>query len=239
VFLTVTSGPEGTAVYVNGVAAKILPQAAFLAEYMNGRLLLGDSPGQSDSWPGDILGLAVYSKQLTPSQVLFNYNTWRTGGPAVIPMVKAARGAYLFDEHKGALVRDSSSSGPNLYIPKRYQVMEKLFLEPPWSEFSMSRDYWATVFKNIAGCIPLGVCFCAWFAKGLRMDRPGPLTVVFGCLVSLTIEILQGFLPTRDSGMTDIITNTIGTFAGVIFYTGIARIVALHRKSESIASVQE
>jgi len=48
-----------------------------------------------------------------------------------------------------------------------------------------------------------------------RVKRVALMAVFLGALVSLTIEILQSYLPTRDSGMTDIITNTLGTWVGV------------------------
>ena len=41
------------------------------------------------------------------------------------------------------------------------------------------------------------------------MDRAVLETIVLGGLISFTIEELQAFLPTRDSRMTEITTNTL------------------------------
>jgi glycopeptide antibiotics resistance protein len=96
-------------------------------------------------------------------------------------------------------------------------VHEK-FLEPPWQEFHNDWGYWKNVLINIGGFIPLGFFFYAYLAIAKRSDLPALTTMLLGAAVSLTIEVLQAYLPTRDSGMTDIITNTLGSGFGVMLY---------------------
>jgi glycopeptide antibiotics resistance protein len=96
--------------------------------------------------------------------------------------------------------------------------LNEQFLESPWSEFHPEWGYWKNVGINIAGFVPLGFFFLALFSSVPKLRRPVLVTVVLGFTVSLTIEVLQAFLPTRDSGMTDLITNTLGAAIGVLAF---------------------
>ena len=225
VFLTITSGIHGTAVYTNGVLAKTAPQFRLSARAFTGRLVLGDSPGQPDSWPGQLLGLAIYRRELTPAQVLRHYQTWTHGEQPGVSEDERNIALYLFGERAGNVVRNQAGPGMDLYIPEKDVVLDKIFLEPFWKEFSMSRRYWNAAFKNIVGFIPFGFCFCACLSAR-KVRRAALATVILGGLVSLTIEILQAYLPTRDSGTTDLFTNTLGTYIGVIAYRAVSPILA-------------
>ena len=171
-------------------------------------------------------GFAIYGKQLAAAQVYRNYATWKqTGRPEPIEDVNNVA-LYLFDERSGRVVRDKGRSGVDLYIPETYQVLDKIVLEPFWIEFSMTRSYWGAVLKNIVGFIPVGFCFYPYLSSFLSRKRAVFFTIALGTAVSLTIEILQAFLPTRESGTTDLITNTLGTCIGVESYRLLTPILA-------------
>jgi VanZ family protein len=208
---------KGASIYINGILAAADPQFPLSAKDFTGRLVLGDSPGQEDSWRGQLFGFAIYGQQLEDTQVFQNYLDWNQSGRPEHASDKSKIAMYLFDEHMGRVARNRAQSGVDLYIPERYQVVDKIVLEPFWTEFSMTRRYWVAALKNIAGFVPFGICFYAYLS-GLPIKRSVLLTVALGAAVSFTIEILQGFLPTRDSGTTDLITNTLGTWIGVVSY---------------------
>ena len=224
VFLTITSDGSRTTVYVNGTAVRSSQAFPFSGATLTGRLILGTAPRQNDDWGGQLFGVAIYRRGLTAPEVLRHYRSWTQRGKPEIAVGESNSALYLFDERTGSVVHNRTGPGPDLEIPKRYEVIGQLFLQPVWDEFEISRNYGGAAVKNIVGLIPFGFCFYAWFLA-LRMKRAALLSVLSGALVSLTIEVLQTFLPTRDSGMTDLVTNTFGTWVGVELYRRITPLV--------------
>jgi VanZ family protein len=218
VFLTIVSDGHGVVLYIGGAPVAAEPRFSLSSSDFTGRLIVGDSVGQTRSWSGQLRGLAIYHRRLTAKQVLDNYNSWKQTGRPEMAQDESNTALYLFDEHSGNVIRDKSRSHVDLYIPEKYQVMDKVAMEPFWKEFSMSRSFWSAVLKNVVGFIPLGFIFYAYVVTLRSITRPALVTVALGTLVSLTIEILQAFLPTRESGTTDLITNTLGTWVGVLSY---------------------
>ena len=217
-FISITSGADGTKLYVDGTLVRAIPQFRVSASDFTGRLVLGTSPVVNDSWPGQLRGLAFYESELSATQISRHYETWTRQGRPDLSQNAHVLALYLFDERHGRIVHNGAGSGAEIQIPERYQILREKFLEPPWKEFNRRWSYWKNVGINIGGFIPLGFFFCAYLTFAGKITRPALVTVFLGAAVSVTIEVLQAYLPTRDSGMTDIITNTLGTCLGVLLY---------------------
>jgi VanZ family protein len=191
---------------------------------LSGQFIVGNAPATTDSWTGQVKGLAVYDRELAASEVAQHFAEWTADSTPDSTTSKApdlARNAgivaaYLFNEENGNVVHSQVESAPNLLIPERFFVVREQFLERPWDEYHAGWRYWQDVIINIAGFIPLGLFFRLYFSAIWKIKRATWLTIALGFAVSLTIEVLQAFLPTRDSGMTDLITNTSGTALGAI-----------------------
>jgi VanZ family protein len=231
-FVTVTSDGLNTAVYIDGRLATRSLRFGLSLEDLTGELIIANSPLQNNSWSGQLRGLAIYRSELNAAQVAQHYeDLTRKGKPTVAPNERALA-LYLLDEHSGTIIHNQARPGIDLYIPEQYLVVDQMLLEPPWKEFHRQWSYLKDVLINIAGFVPLGFFFYAYFSSAPQMRCAAVTTVILGLIVSLTIEVLQAHLPTRDSGVTDVITNTLGACIGVAFYRAaalpLARVAAKH-----------
>jgi len=203
--------------YVDGALARAFPGFR-LGKDFTGQLVIGTSPVETDGWAGKLRGLAIYHRELTAQQVLKHYETWTMQGVPELIGNERMVALYLFNEHAGSVAHNAIRPGIDLYIPKRFSLLHQVFLKPFWREYEPSWGYWRDILLNVVAFIPLGFFFCAYWSSVRPIIRPAFAATVLGLAVSLTIEILQSYLPTRSSGTTDLFTNTLGTFLGVILY---------------------
>ena len=201
---------------MNGALVRTSPRFGLSSKDLTGQLVVGNDPLADNGWQGQLKGLAIYNRELTAAEVLHDYTAWTTNQAEIKNEDPVA--LYLFNEGMGSVVCNQMNSGADLHIPEHYFVLHAPFLKLPWDEFNPSWGYCKDVLINICGFVPLGFFFCAYFSSVRRLDRAVLATIVLGGVVSCTIEVLQAFLPTRDSGMTDIITNTLGTSIGARLY---------------------
>lgn len=214
VWLTVTSGPRGTSVYLNGELVQSaggfhLPENAFA-----GQLVLGSSPITFDPWSGDVSALALYRNELSAMQVRQHYQAGIPTGLSLEDLQNAVA-VYGFAEHEGPTIHNEVANAPWLTIPTHFQVPHKPLLLAFWKEVTPLWIYIDDIARNIVGFVPLGIAVYLYFLRKRKSDA-AVLTIFLGFATSLSIEIIQAYIPQRFSGMTDIITNTSGTALGVL-----------------------
>ena len=218
-FVTIASKGGETSVYLNGAPVMTIASFPISSRDFAGQLIIGNPPRAGNGWRGEVRGLAVYDDALPPAQVRENFETWSRNGRPDISGADQPVALYLFEEHAGKVIHNQVRQGADLHLPDHYVVVDQAFLRPFWVEYYPAWGYWeGVVLYNVVGFMPLGFLFCAYFSLSGRIRRPALATILLGFTLSLTIECLQAFLPTRDSGTTDLITNTLGTCIGVCIY---------------------
>jgi hypothetical protein len=212
--ITVTSGAQGTAVYLNGNLTRSSTDFGLTRRDLNGGIVVGNSPVVNDSWSGVLRGIGIYNRELTADQVRHDYEEWtRSGQPGDLGEKKAVA-IYPFTERSGKVVHSQVSSAVDLQIPDYYLVLYPPFLQPFWKHWGWNWAFWKDGLINVAGFMPLGFCYCAYFSLSRPVSRAIILTIIFGCAISFIIEATQFYLPTRDSDSMDVINNTLGTVLG-------------------------
>jgi len=212
--LTIASGSNGTTVYRNATRAQSFPRFTIDLSELSGQIVIGTSPVEYRPWLGEIHGLAIYSKELTPAEVSRHYAEWAAAHPVPPTDADGVVARYAFSERAGREIHSDEARSPSLEIPSHFVIPHKSMLTSAVKEFELNRVYVDDVLLNIAGFVPLGMILCVYFS--LTRSRAQAIlyaTLAGGCL-SFSIEVLQAYIPRRVSGTTDIITNTVGALIG-------------------------
>jgi VanZ like family/Concanavalin A-like lectin/glucanases superfamily len=216
VFITVTAGPGGTSVYLDGVLRQTSTRLMLSPGDLSAQIVLGTSPLAAESWSGEIRGLAIYGAELTPAQVSRHFEDWSRGQspPAQPDEVPVAQ--YSFSEGSGNIARGLAGTAPDLVIPQSFLIPHKRFLTLPTRNFQGSRGFRRDILINIAGFLVLGFFFCLYRATSASQAGAALQAVAAGFLISLSVEALQMFLPTRTSSLVDLGANAFGAALGAL-----------------------
>ncbi len=223
VFIDISGDSGGTAVFIDGSLRRRSSEFQLTCESLTGTLVLANSPKQYAPWQGRIFAFAVYRGSLDAATIRRHYRAFSSDTALDSADLKNALAVYNFSERRGQVIRDQTRTEPDLTIPESYSILYPPFLSPPWKEFTPARWYFADLALNIAGFLPPGFFICAALFRLRRGKRSVALATVAGLLLSLTIEILQAYIPMRNSGTTDLITNTLGAGIGAAFYDYVFR----------------
>ncbi len=217
-FITVTVAPEGTTFYANGFRLKHYPGFTMPNSRLNGRLILGNAAAGKHPWTGNLFGLAIFNRALNASEVAQHYAMWTSHQTEQLAAEPGLAALYRFDEGNGQRVNDLSTSRHRLLIPERYVVLQKRVLELPWGPDPIEWSDLDDIAINILGFMPFGFIVYRYRRLAKPDDRGWNIVcaVCAGVAISLAIELTQVWLPNRTSSATDLVTNTLGTFLGVL-----------------------
>ncbi len=217
-FITLVSGTDGSVIYADGAPnssteARLLTQRSTAGTLVAGNSMTGKTP-----WRGELAGLAFGPVRLTASEVAEDFRTWRDTGYPGSADGHAFEGLYLFNERSGSVACSHSGRVPCFQIPRSFTVLRRVVLEWPRGKNLLSYGNLEDVLLNLAGFVPFGFFVCAYFCESRDWSkrRIVLITTLLGGALSLTIELLQVYLPTRDSSSEDLAFNILGSLSGAI-----------------------
>ncbi len=86
----------------------------------------------------------------------------------------------------------------------------RIFLTAPWPTYFT----WTDLTINVLAYVPVGALLTLVFMPFLRAATAATLAIVLAVLLSLTIEVIQVFLPGRIPSNADLLCNAVGAILG-------------------------
>lgn len=219
VFFSITTGINGSSIYINGQAVQSdIGLTLSIPDGNRPELIIGNSVYGTNSWQGEVFGLAIHNHELSPGAIASSFQTWSEEQQFSSTGEERPVLLYLFDEKTGGSVINHAGGTFPLVIPSRLPLLKKHFLTGIIPESGLNRSFFMDAAINLAGFIPLGFFLSAVFLdlNGIFKKKAILFAVLFCFLTSLNIELLQAWMPSRSSQSLDLILNTFGALIGAI-----------------------
>jgi len=218
-FISITSGSDGTRIYLNGELNKHFPKLFLVSEdkSVSGKLIVGNSTDGSEPWAGKIFGIGIYEDELAPERIKQHYQSWVLNDTTNLMSDRNIVALYTFDEGQGNSAKNRVGRDKKLIIPDRFANLDNRVLEPPWINFHFGKSFIFDFIINLLGFIPLGIMFSLYLRQiyGIYGKKLFIFTMVFGGMVSLSIELFQVPMPQRHSSLLDLALNIFGLCVGI------------------------
>jgi hypothetical protein len=217
-YIALTSGSEGTAVFLDGreTAHRSNIPVVDAGEEFRGRLVLGNSSAGTAPWKGDLLGVAVYQRALGADEIARHHASVRAAGVASLANEHGLVALYSFEERSGEAARSRAASGPPLRVPLDFRRLRMPVLQGPALRGRSADAYGRDALVNVVGFAPLGFFAVAVARRrGRAAGAPAVVSAIaLGVALSLGVELFQVHLPARVSSATDVACNTLGAALG-------------------------
>jgi len=215
---------QGTTLYIDGLRERFTAAFSTNSGDSFDRLVLGASASGSNPWHGEVYALSIHNEAFTEDQVRQRHRQWEE--TRILPNSTATAASYSFDEHSGDVSHDRAGKFGDLSIPLLFHIPQKQALSLPWKDFRLNRSFAVDASMNLIGFMPFGFLFYAllWSKGSFMVAKARPLTrrrglavtLVAGGSISLIFELIQAYIPTRASQMSDLILNILGTLVGAL-----------------------
>jgi hypothetical protein len=207
-----------TSVYSNGkMVCGPIDMSIIPASGIQGRFILGSSASGGSLWSGEYHGIALYRRKLSSDEAALRFRQWDSLGRTVLPPVTRAAHFFRFDESKGPIAHDCIAPGFDLQVPPFFHIIKKQILTGPWDDFQWNRSYFLDVVINLFGFMPIGFFMSLFLSEisGIHGRKKNLFITIAICFIlSLCIELVQVYIPTRSSQLSDLFLNTIGGMLG-------------------------
>lgn len=218
--LTITTGSQGTKLYLDNELTWSRQDVSFSLP-SSGRVILtlGNDIYGIHPWQGSIFGLSFYNYELAPEKIHSHFDSWVNNRELKVSPADRPSIFYTFCEQKDTTASGCrEDKGPSLILPAM-PFLEKIAFSLPLPYSGTTESFLKDSAMNFVGFIPFGFLLVASFsALGRPMTRSIWYTVAVCFCLSVGIEYLQSWMPSRSSQTLDVILNTMGGFTGSFLF---------------------